>query len=250
MAFKESPDVESVVRKWAFQMFDATRTKSQKDLKLEDLNMEINWKKIKFTHSDPDYIDKVKPENPQSQVLFKTCFTNNTDNVQEYCFKTERSTKSTCEVSVERGLTIGEELSLNIKTPCEILEIGGGFSRELSVTNYTGQCYEEELVWGVDSQIKVKPHHKTTAELVVNEDQYESKFKVKSFFSGKIHVTILNLRDNNSFVKSVSGDIVNIMNGEQGFNIENDQVTFVSKGTCNFRYGVEQNIQLNEEALE
>merc|ERR1712002_159386 len=87
---------------------------------------------------------------------------------------------------------------------------------------------------GVDSQIKVQPHHKTTAELVVNEDQYESKFKVKSSFSGKLHVTFFNLKDNNSFVTSIDGNIVDIMkreieNGLKGFTIENDQVTFVSK---------------------
>lgn len=255
MAFKESPDVESLIKKWAYQMFDATKTKAQNNLTREQLNVDINWKKVKFTHGEPDFLDVLKPQDPQSQVLFKTCFRNNTDSVQEYSFKTERTTQSAAEITVERGLTIGEELNLSIKTPCEVLEFGGGFHRELSVTNITGQSFEEELVWGVDSQIKVQPRHKTTAELVVNEDQYESKFKVKSSFSGKVHVTILNLKDNNSFVKSIDGNIVDIIkreieNGLPGFTIEDDQVTFVSKGKCNFRYAIEQHIQLDEQALE
>jgi len=256
MAFKESPDVESIIKKWAFLMFETTRTsRAQKELTIENLSMEINWKKVKFVHSAPDYSDILKPQEPQSQVLFKTFFVNNTDSIQEYSFKTERCTKSAADITVEKGLTIGEELSLSLKTPCEILEVGGGFHRELSVTNVMGQSFEEELAWGVDSQIKVQPRHKTTAELVVNEDQYESKFSVKSSFSGKIHVTILNLKDNNSFLKSVDGNIVEIMkreieNGLPGFNIENNEVTFISKGKCNFRYAIEQRIQLDEQALE
>ncbi len=39
-------------------------------------------------------------------------------------------------------------MSLNLKTPGEIFEANAGYSRELSLSNTSGETLEEELTWG------------------------------------------------------------------------------------------------------
>lgn len=192
--------------------------------------------------------------NPPFQVLFKTFFSNNTDMDQEYSFKTERTTCSICEVQIEKGVTLGQELSINLKTPCEVFEANAGFKREVSLTKATGETLEEELTWEVDSQIKVPPRTRTTAELVISEDQYCGAFNVLSEMYGQVNVSITNLRDNNSFVKSVQGDIDAIVkreceNGQKCFTVKRKVVSFETAGKCNFRFAVEQHVVLHQQPL-
>ena len=188
-------------------------------------------------------------------MLFKTTFRNNTDHEQEYSFKTERRTQSSCEVEIEKGVSYGEELGISLKLPSEVLEIGAGFHRAVSVTKTTQQSFEQEMLWGVDSQVKVQPHHMTTAELVIHEDQFTGNFNMKTKLSGKVTVGITNLRDNNAFIKSIEGDIVEILrrevaeNGLQGLTVGKHSVTYVTVGKCDMRYGIEQFVNLSEETI-
>lgn len=248
-------DINEIVKQWALQMFKITKNKEQSKISPDDLMFTVSWKKVKIVHKEPEYQDVNKPPEPKSNVLFKTTFRNHTDHEQEYSFKTERSTKSTCEVEVEKGVCYGQELGLSLKLPSEVLEVGAGFSREVSVTNTVQEAFEEELHWGVDSLVKVKGNHKTTAELTINEDQFQSTFVVKTKLSGKVLVNITNRKDNNAFVKSIEGDIAEIVkkeisdSGLQGISVDKHTVTYVTKGKCNMRYGIEQHVNLSEERL-
>ena len=49
--------------------------------------------------------DVAVPEHPGAQVLFQTEFTNRTEQPQEYTFKAERTTRSACDISIEKGVT-------------------------------------------------------------------------------------------------------------------------------------------------
>ena len=145
-------------------------------------------------------------------------------------------------------------MSVKLATPCEVFEANAGFHRELCLTDSGGQSFEEELVWSVDSIIKVPPKHKTIAKLVVSEDKFSGKFTVKTVFSGKVHVTITNIRDNNSFVKSIDGDIVDIMrreseNGLKNFNVKSKKVSTITKGVCNFTFAIEQHVVIDQKEL-
>lgn len=244
-------DLEEIVKDWALKMFDVTKTKEQGRIPKDNLEFTVNWKGVRSVHSEADFADAVHAPSPKAQVLFKTFFTNNTNMEQEYSFKTERTTRSTCDVAVEKGVTIGQEMSIKLMTPCEVFEANAGFKREVAVTKAEGESFEEELVWEVDSQIKVPSMHKTTAELVIKEEQFNSKFTVESKLWGKIHVCITDLRDNNSFVKSIEGNLADIVsnNGAKGVKVAHNCVCFKTKGNCSFRYAVEQHVQLDQEAL-
>lgn len=255
MAATEVVDLGSIVTQWAKTMFDITKNKEQAKIHRDHLQFTINWNRVKFTHSDPDYTDKQRTPEPKSQVLFRTFFTNETNQDQEYSFKTERTTCSSCEVQLERAVTIGEEVGLNLKTPCEVLEVSAGFHREVSVTKSQGQEFEQEMTWGVDSLIKVPPHTKTTAELVVSEAQLAANFKMSTTVSGRVLVSVTNLKDNNSLVTTIEGNIAEIIkremeNGLKGFQVEKNIVRYTTKGQSNFRYAVEQNIRLHQDSLQ
>ena len=254
MAPPEIPDVEAIVKRWALEMFEYTKSKEQAKIPKDSLIYSVDWKNVKFKHHTPEYTDAEKPPAPKAQVLFKTFFSNDTDQEQEYSFKTERVTRSCCEVFIEKGVTIGQEMSINLKTPCEVFEANAGFHREVTLTNSSGEVIENELTWEVDSQIKVPPRTKTIAELVVSEDQYSGKFQVVSELSGRINVSITNIRDNNAFVKSIQGELAEIIKkeierGSKVFTVEKKVVAFETKGVCNFSFAIEQHVKLSQEAI-
>ena len=119
-----------------------------------------------------------------------------------------------------------------------------------------GDTFEEEMTWAIDSQIKVPPMHHTQAELVVTEKQYDAKFTVVTKFAGKVHVVITNTKDNNSFVQSIEGNIFDIVNGEiknkgmRACYVSGKWICYETRGTCDFRYAVEQKVQLKQTPVE
>lgn len=248
-------DLEEIVRNWAMQMFDLTKTRDQAKIPKEHLQFTISWKRVKFVHKEPEYPETPKSSSiPKAQILFRTIFCNNTDQDQEYTFKTERSTCSICEINLDRCLTLGQEVSLSLKTPCEVFEANAGFKRELTVSEAQGQCIEETLTWGVESIIKVPAGFKTTAELEVFENELSGDFTVVTEFAGKVIVSVTNIRDNNSFVKSIEGDISEIIKPEhsslKGFSKENKVISFTTKGSCHFRFAFEQHVTVRQQDLD
>jgi hypothetical protein len=252
---KDLVSLDDVIEDWAMDMFKVTANKKQAKIPKDALEKTISYKRVRFDHDGPNYEDERKVAKPMSQVLFKSHFTNNTDTDQDYSFKTERTTRSTCEVYYEEGYTIGQEVSVTLKTPCEVFEASAGFHREMSLVKCEGETKEEELSWAIDSQIRVPPKHQTVAELVISEEQYAAQFTINTTFRGTVHVVFTNLNDNNSFVKSVDGDIVEIFRNKiskgrlRTFKIDGNCVRTQFKGLCKFRYGIEQHVKLTEVPL-
>ena len=85
----EVTDLEEMITRWAWEMWDITKTKEQARVQNQFLQFNINWKNVKFHFESPDY-DIVpfvgKPTGPQSnvqpQILFRTFFANNTNQDQ------------------------------------------------------------------------------------------------------------------------------------------------------------------------
>ena len=51
----------------------------------------------------------------------------------------------------------------------QIFEANVGYKREFTLTSADGETFEEELTWGVDSEIGVKAGYVADASLVVDE---------------------------------------------------------------------------------
>ena len=66
----------------------------------------------------------------------------------------------------------------------DICEIGAGIRSEQTVECGKDQTKEEEVTWGCDSTIKVEPHTKASASLVITEIQMSRSFEVTTYFKG------------------------------------------------------------------
>lgn len=73
-----------------------------------------------MSSGEPEYRDKHIPKEPKGQVVFTTTFLNDTNGEHEYSFSTSRTTKSTCEIEMSKGVTNGAEVELTLKTPLEV----------------------------------------------------------------------------------------------------------------------------------
>lgn len=72
----------------------------------------------------------------------------------------------------EKGVCRGVEMALKLKTPGEVVEANAGFHNEVSVMHIGENTTEEELIWGVDSTVRVPPLCETVAELVILEEHH------------------------------------------------------------------------------
>ncbi len=292
-------NLEDAVREWAWRCYDRTATWRQRWLRSKEtrspgnhISINIDWSDVTFrdetiwTRLDEDEEEdsplvqdgkETSPgkslvqtvhasEEPGSKrvplsVLFQTKFTNNTGESQEYTMRTEKTTRSACMTEVESGYTKGFDLSVSLKTPCEVLEANAGFHREFSLTNTEGETFEEELSWGVESLIKVNPNHVAEAHLVVKEEKRAGDFVVETTIRGTVYVTFTNVKDNNSFLKASGGDIGDIVKQHMererrkgrdlGFVTVTDDsdIVITTKGTCRFRYGVKQEVKVDQKPL-
>ena len=282
MSKQRSIDIEQIVKDWAWREYDRTATRKQRRLREKEkknssryLNVTLDWSEVKFVDTTdwPQLAeDKADDNDNQStmqaaaaggthaNILFQTKFTNNTMDGQGYTLKTEKTTRSSCSTEVETSYTRGIEMSLNLKTPGEIFEANAGYTRELTLTNNSGETIEEELTWGVESLIKVKAEHIAEAQLVVNEKKYNGDFVVITKIKGYVFVNFTNIKDNNSLVKATGHDLAEIVKeyiqmqrriGEplDYVEVQDDTVAIRTKGHCQFRFGIKQEVVVNQIPL-
>ncbi len=285
-----SLDLQKIVRDWAWLEYDATanwrqrrlREKQKKNPGRKYISVTIDWSDVTFRDiTEWPHIEEESPESgaqkdandsghgedsqmadfgkAQSSVLFQTKFTNNTLDGQEYTLKTEKTTRSSATTEIETSYTRGIEMSVNLKTPGEIFEANCGFTRELCLTNNESQSIEEELTWGVESLIKVKPEHIAFAQLVVNEKKYNGDFIVNSRISGYVTVEFRDVKGEVPATITVH-DIAEIVKehlqmkkriGEpiDYCEVKDGDVVIKTKGKCNFRFGIRQEVVVNQVPL-
>ncbi|TGZ74211.1 hypothetical protein CRM22_001062 [Opisthorchis felineus] len=259
----EMYDLQSDIKIWAIDTFVATATKEQKKIDTNDLDLKVIWDDITVTHEPTEYFDDHRHRLPKSHSLFSTTFRNNTDFEQEYCFRTERCTRSIAEVELERGVVFSKELSFKLSLPNAILEANAGFKHDLSLNSCTRQCTEEELSWGVDTRILVAPRHSAFAEVKVAEEELTTHFRLISVLHGRIRAVFYDAAHNNAFIKYVEGDLASIIEKELSdrgsFSPSNSHVRIETKpngskflkietvGRCKFRFGVHQEVEVNQK---
>ncbi|GAB1608451.1 uncharacterized protein LOC115230588 [Argonauta hians] len=245
-------DLEPLIKNWAWTQF-VKSSKEAKKYEYKDMHLKINWDNTEFATHNLEYTNKDRPKGQKSQVVFKSTYENNTKDTQENSFTTERSTTSTCTTSLVKGFSKGFNVELKLALPEEIMEVTTGFGREVTVEKGSEQTQEESLTWTANSSVKVPPEHRTTVSLVVSEEEFHCDFHMSVSIRGHVVVVLTNLRDNNSFVSSVEGNIVQILSSNS--NVLNNcikdgnSLIWEIHGKSQFRYGVEQNIKIHEEPL-
>lgn len=252
MASPNVTDIEMIVKNWAWNSFLKTRGKDHQKLKLDDISMTINWDRVRFNPGAPQYSDTTMVDQPNSKVVFTSTFENNTDTPQEHSFTTERTTVCTTTTCISKGYSQGFHLELKLGLPEEVAAATAGFGREVNVDTTEEQTKEQVITWAVNSTINVPEKRKTTARMEVKEKEFTGKFKVIVRIFGTVVVSILNLRENNCFVHACEGDISQILDNNKvknGYHVEGGVVVWEVEGSSKFRFGVEQQVKIEEASL-
>ncbi|ELU06669.1 hypothetical protein CAPTEDRAFT_96689 [Capitella teleta] len=224
------------------------------------IGLQIDWSEVVFVDTT-DWAHVADSDNHNESthsgnVLFQTKFTNNTQEAQEYTMRTEKTTTSTASTEIETCLTKGIEIGVTLKSPCEVFEASAGYKREMSLTNVHGETFEEELNWGVESLIRVKARHEAEAALIVDEKKQNGDFIVHTEISGTVFVKFTNTRDKNEIIMQTGHTIADIVEEflekqrRKGHQMEFAEVFVKTKGRCNFRYGIRQEIRVDQKLIE
>lgn len=114
-------DLTAVVKAWAINAFmDAADKKMKKVCRSSGggtgaLEVHLIWDEVVCWSESPRFEDSHSVQLPKCHALFSTSYKNSTDGVQEYNFRTERSTRSTAEIEISKGFTATKELGVKLQ---------------------------------------------------------------------------------------------------------------------------------------
>ncbi|CAF1676442.1 unnamed protein product, partial [Didymodactylos carnosus] len=80
---------DEIVERWVWKMWEMSKRREDSKYRREELDIEINWKRVNFWQSETIFNRSQQLRMPKSQILFKTHFTNNTDREQDYSLRAE-----------------------------------------------------------------------------------------------------------------------------------------------------------------
>lgn len=190
--------------------------------------------------------------------LFRTEFVNSSSLTQHFTFKTERTTTSRCDVSLQRGFRIGANVDVRISLPVsESSRITGGLSGELHVTKATGQTFEEVLTWSVDSQVQVEPRTRTTAALMIREEEQCADLTIESIIRplyDRIPVYVRSRKTGRTLeLLDIASNLLSseILTENHGFTkVDSWAVRRETKGLARLVYGAEQIVDVRTSPLD
>ncbi|CAF1247830.1 unnamed protein product [Adineta steineri] len=249
-------DLDEIVEQWIWHTWKKTKLLSR--YKREDLLITINWKNVTFTQNNIDFSDISSSYFPR--ILNRTNFDNKTTNEHLYNFEIKRSTYSTLKILFTHTLHKTQESNMIFHLPQQIKQFYNDLQTEQSIQFGQDTTKEYEIPWNLNSQIRVPSATRIIANLNIDEEEISTKFSLLIQFSGRIIATIATRQSPNICLKFIVGDIVQIICKAMKTNhrlnsfkiIENNppSIGFLMRGICSFRYGIRQNIVLNQESLE
>ncbi|UJR10225.1 hypothetical protein I4U23_014438 [Adineta vaga] len=240
--------VESAAHKWYKENEkDSMKAKWGRTYNWKELVKEVDWRSLK--HDPVIYTDIESPGAPKNHILFRSTFLNDTNREQEYNLRAERRTVSTCSFSIFEGYTTEQCVSLELEVPLPkcVLEASTGFRREYTLEQSKDKQIEEELKWSVESNIKIPCMSQTTAELLVQEDEYHGTFEIKSYFFGEIRVKVY--KDSQEVLSLEFGDLEELFPRDKGFRKDAHGLYRITRGECKARFGVSQKVELHAKPL-
>lgn len=243
-------DLDRLIEKYAKRAY---RKKEPKASDFEELLLDVEWIGFSITNDEATFeLEQVKiGKKPLKQSLFETFFINNSSEVQECSFKTERKTRQSCSFSFTKGFSKEKDAGLTIKLPEDIIGLSAGIRSTQTVECGKNTTNEEEVTWSCDSTIKVGPHKKISASLLINEVELERKFSVKCYVTGRLYITLKSRSSGTPKMAEMCyiGDILSLANKGE-YKISEDEILtteYVHHGKCIFRMGVKQYIEIKEE---
>ena len=124
------------------------------------------------------------------QVLFRSTYTNDSDQEQQNNFRAQRTTTSHAQLTVLEGVCLPVD-GVHVPLPPVVASANPGFPTELSVCKKDRKSWTETMTWSIDTQITVGPRETTTAKMVVEEKQWSGDFSVATDISGKVILVMM-----------------------------------------------------------
>ena len=90
---------------------------------------------------------------------------------------------------------------------------------------------------------------KTTAELMIREDEYKGTFEIKTYFRGDLCVRLFSVNGDEVCLIEL-GELDEVFTKERGFQRDNKGLFRISRGECKAKYGVEQKIELKQRPIQ
>ena len=212
---------------------------------------QFNLSKLKFDDGPPIFKNGLTSQgSPKTQIIFQDVFRNDTDYPQKHRIRCERQTTSLAKFDLTQGIVFENRHMLKVYDLPEKCSEGSGFTTPMEMSQLGGQEFVEKLIWSVDDEITVPKRSTIRADVIVSEQVQETSFQIKTMIRGNVHCDVVHERDDSVFT-SVDGDIYEILQNYEeeegnvrGLELRNGLVSFISKGTCKFRYGVSKVINV------
>ena len=206
--------------------------------------VKLNLSKVKFEDGPAIFKNKAKSQDSsKTQVIFEDVFRNGTDCPQKHRVRCERQTTSFAKFDLSRGIIYEDKHLLKVYDLPKNCE-ASGFTTPMTMSQLGGEEFIEMLNWSVDDEITVPPNSTMHTDVIVCEQVQETDFQIKTKIRGNVHCDVVDVQ-NDSFFRSVDGNIYEILYNHkeeegniEGLEFEKGSVSFISKGTCKFRYGV------------
>ena len=278
-------DIEQAVNEWAKHDFkeDATEEektllKKEKDREWKHIVIKIDWRNVTFDDKtewpgDMGGNATSKPAEigePVTKVVFETQFENKTENKQHYTIKVDKMHKSTFTTTLDKTYTRGKktQVKLCLKGAFDIFDMCKGVQgtaewnrmkeKTWTLSNKSGETFEDQLAWGVDSQIEVKPYNRSEAKVELVENRYDGHFVVKTKATGRVRIKYLYTIDNDCRRQFTSENIAKIVKWYKEkkktdwysfVDVTNDKVEIETNGQCQFRLAINQQINVTNVSL-
>ena len=125
------------------------------------------------------------------------------------------------------------------------------------MTKANGQTFEEKLTWSVDSQVQVEPRTRTTAALMIREQEVIADVTIESIIRplyDTIPVYIRSRRTGRTrrLLAIAKNQLSNILNNEKGFSkvAGSCAVTRETKGLVRYVYGERQVVNVSTNPID
>ena len=214
--------------------------------------LQFNLSELKFYDDSPTFRNRLQSQgSPKMQVIFEDVFRNDTDYPQKHRIRCERQTTSFAKFDLTQGIVYEHKHLLKVYDLPQSIGEASGCTTPMTMSQLGSDEFMEKLIWAVDDEITVAPRSVTRAEVIVSEKVQETAFQIKTKIRENVHCDVVDVQDDSVFT-SIDGDIYEILqqhkkeNGNvRDLGLRNGIVSFISKGTCKFRYGVSKMISLH-----
>ena len=122
-------DLDDYVKAWASKLDGITRTNST-----QSVTLKVDWSRVNVATENPTY-ESARQTSPQSVILFKSRFDNNSSEQQEHSFSAQSKYTASSSVSLHQCFTLDGRTKVDLSLPEEVLKATSGFGQKLSVTS-------------------------------------------------------------------------------------------------------------------